>query len=99
MVERPAREHPAGAGVRLGGQLFYESAFEVSLITGYWLTNVIGLLLLHKGVKQLATAVNKPATRRELPKDLAISLLYTALIVVLVKLKIFAPVEDYFSKK
>jgi hypothetical protein len=77
---------------------FYKPAFNVSLIVGYWLTNIIGLLLMHKGVKQLLSGEAKAATRRELVRDILISLLYTALIVVLLKLKIFAPMEEYFHK-
>lgn len=79
--------------------LFHEEVFEASLILGYWLTNIIGLVLMHKGVKQLLSGEVKSATRRELVKDICISLLYTGLIVVLVKLKIFVPVEDYFANK
>jgi hypothetical protein len=78
---------------------FNERIFEASLILGYWLTNIIGLLLMHKGVKQLLSGKAEAATRRELIKDLIISLLYTGLIVVLVKLKIFAPFEEYFHKQ
>lgn len=78
---------------------YHKPAFEPSLIVGYWLTNITGLLLMHKGVKQLLSGEARAGTRRELIKDLAISLLYTALIVLLVKLKIFAPFEEYFSSK
>jgi hypothetical protein len=79
--------------------LFHEEVFEASLILGYWLTNIIGLVLMHKGVKQLLSGEVKSATLRSLVKDLFISLLYTGLIVVLVKLKIFAPVGEYFQKR
>jgi hypothetical protein len=42
--------------------------------------------------------VGKPSlySRRELLKDLAIALLYTALIVALLKLGWLKPVQDYF---
>jgi hypothetical protein len=50
--------------------LFYNPAFEVAVIVGYWLTN-------------------------DLFKDVAISLLYTLLIVVLIKFKIIQPITNY----
>lgn len=76
---------------------FNETAFEASLIVGYWLTNITGLLLMHRGLNQLLSGEARAATRRELIRDLAVSLLYTGLIVVLVKLKIFTPFAEYFA--
>src|SRR5438046_2123875 len=32
---------------------FYRPAFEVSLIVGYWLTNVLGFILMHKGAQTM----------------------------------------------
>jgi hypothetical protein len=74
----------------------YKPAFTASLVIGYWLTNVAGLILLHKGAQQIVSGVPRPYTRRELLKDLGISLLYTALIVALVKFGILKPVAAYF---
>lgn len=76
---------------------FYKPAFVASLIIGYWLTNVLGFVLMHKGAQQILS--EKPVTysRRELAKDLVISLVYTAVIVVLVKLEIFKPIAGYFE--
>lgn len=76
---------------------FYPPAFEVSLVAGYWLTNVVGLVLLHKGGQQLLSRSPQPYSRRQLVKDVLISLLYTGLIIVLVKLGVLMPFEDYFS--
>jgi hypothetical protein len=76
---------------------FYEPAFAVSLVVGYWLTNVLGLVLLHKGAQRLLTDKEKKYSRRDLLRDLAISLLYTGLIVLLLKLGILKPFQEYLS--
>jgi len=81
--------------------LFYKPAFEVACIVGYWLTNALGFVLMHKAAKTMLAA-DQPLKKygvKELFKDLGISLLYTVLIVVLIKLKIIQPITDYLSTK
>jgi hypothetical protein len=76
--------------------LFYEPAFRPGVIVGYWLTNVLGFVLMHQGARQMLTAGElRPYSRRDLLKDLGISLLYTLLIVVLMQLKVLQPAGDY----
>ena len=77
--------------------LFYRPAFEVCVIVGYWLTNVLGLVLMHKGAEKVLSEKDKAYSRRDLLRDVCISLLYTALIVTLLKLKILQPIEYYFK--
>ena len=72
-----------------------ETVFDVSVIVGYWLTNVLGLVLMHKGAKQL---IDREAAGGSLKKDLLVSLLYTALIVLFIKCGILKPIEGYFSR-
>jgi len=80
--------------------LFYHPAFETAVIVGYWLTNVLGFVLMQKGAQRiLSDQPSKPYSRRDLVRDLVISLLYTLLIVVLVKLKFIQPVGDYFKRE
>lgn len=74
------------------------TVFNVAVVVGYWLTNVLGFVLMHRGVRQLRSSEEKAATRRELWEDLWISLGYTALIVLLLKLGVLKPVEGYFAK-
>jgi Sec-independent protein secretion pathway component TatC len=76
--------------------LIYRPAFEPCLIIGYWLTNVLGFFLMHKGTQQM-TSEKKPYSRRDLLKDLAISLAYTMLIVILIVFGVLKPFKDYFS--
>lgn len=77
--------------------LLCRPAFEASLIVGYWLTNVLGFVLMHKGASWLRSPEEKAETKRELVKDLWISLAYTALIVVLIKLGVLKPIHGYFQ--
>ena len=72
--------------------LFYRPAFATAVVIGYWLTNVLGFFLMHKGAGHMVDKQAKPYSRRALLRDLFISLLYTALIVVLLKLKILQPI-------
>jgi len=77
--------------------LVYKPAFTVALVVGYWLTNIVGLILMQKGTE--AVLRDKPGkyTRRDLLRDVGISLLYTAVIVALVKVGVLKPIESYFS--
>ena len=76
---------------------FCRPAFEGCLILGYWLTNVLGFVLMHKGAQKILTEKERRYSRRELLSDIGISLAYTGLIVVLVKLGVLKPIESYFS--
>lgn len=79
--------------------LIYKPLFLPAAIVGYWLTNIIGLILLRRGA-QAALAENdapKPFSRKELLKDIAISICYTLVIVLLAKFKLIEPVANYFS--
>lgn len=75
----------------------YKPAFSPAVVLGYWLTNVLGFVLMHKGAKQMVSGEKQPYSRRELIKDVIISLLYTLLIVVLLKTGVLKPFQNYFS--
>jgi hypothetical protein len=77
--------------------LAYRPAFEPGLIIGYWLTNVLGFVLMHKGAEKMSAGKDRRYSRRDLLRDVVISLLYTGVIVLLLKLGILKPVTDYFS--
>jgi len=78
--------------------LFYKPAFTSSLVLGYWLTNVAGFILLHKGAQQALGKETGKYSRRDLLRDVGISLLYTVIIVALVKFGVLKPVQNYFAK-
>jgi hypothetical protein len=77
-----------------------ETVFEVALIVGYWLTNVLGFVLMHSGARRLLVkAESQPTSARgELKKDLLVSLAYTVLIVIRIKLGVLKPIEGYFQR-
>ena len=65
--------------------LFVRGWFLPALVVGYWLTNVVGFVLLHVGAVEVVTGEGRPYTRRDFARDLLIGLGYTALVVVLVE--------------
>ena len=79
--------------------LFYQKAFAPSLVIGYWLSNVLGFVLMHKGAQKMLSEKDRRYSRRDFFRDVGISLLYTALIVALVKYGVLKPVQDYFKTR
>jgi len=75
----------------------YKPAFAASLIIGYWLTNVLGFVLMHKGARQVFSEKPPPDSRRELWADVIVSLAYTAVIIGLIKLGVLKPFAGYFT--
>lgn len=75
---------------------FYKPAFEASCIFGYWMTNVVGMVLMHKGAQKMLRKEDRKYSWRDGVRDIGISLLYTALIVLLLKLGIVKPI--HFSR-
>jgi hypothetical protein len=78
--------------------LFYRPAFSASVVLGYWLTNVLGFVLLHKGAQKMVSDSDRKYSRRDLIRDLAVSLLYTAVIVGLIKWGVLKPIQSYYSR-
>ena len=54
--------------------LCYRPAFQAAVITGYWLTNIVGLILMHKGAEQILSEKEKKYSLRHFARDLAILL-------------------------
>lgn len=77
--------------------LFYQKAFAPSLVIGYWLTNVLGFILMHKGAQRMLSNKEQRYSRKDLLRDVGISLLYTAVIVALVQFGVLKPVQNYFK--
>lgn len=67
------------------------SFFPTAFIFAYWLTNVTGLLLFHKGIEKILISNHKKVNKKFIIKDLIISLFYSLLIVILIKFKIIKP--------
>ena len=79
--------------------LFWPSVYLASFILGYWITNLLGFVLLQKGAQQMATEKPVPYTRWSFLRDVLTSLGYTLLIVALVKYGILKPLPDYLPKQ
>ena len=77
---------------------FWKPAFTASLITAYWLTNVLGFVLMQKGGAKIISEEDQPYSWKCLRRDLAISLLYTLLILALVKMGVVGPIQDTVEK-
>ena len=73
----------------------YRPAFGVSMVVGYWLTNVLGLVLMRKGAQDVVARKQNWYSRRDLALDVVVSLAYTALIVLLLRTQVLKPIEDY----
>jgi hypothetical protein len=79
--------------------LVYGPAFEASWIAGYWLTNVAGFVLLHKGGRKLLSKeMPRGYSWRNFVKDALVSLAYTAFLALLLALKVLKPLPAYFSE-
>jgi hypothetical protein len=79
--------------------LFYKPAFEPSVVIGYWLTNVLGFVLMHKSAARMLNDEPRRYTWRDGTRDVIISLAYTALIFFLLQTKVLRPIENYFHGK
>lgn len=80
--------------------LVYKPCFAAAFVFCYWITNILGLFLMHKG---FCMAVQKGCSKgsylkKDFFRDLLTALFYTAVIAVLVKYEIIRPVGDYFKK-
>jgi hypothetical protein len=75
-----------------------ESVFNGAVVIGYWLTNVLGFVLMHKGAKAVVSKEKMSYSRRDFIRDIGISLAYTLLIVLLIKWGVLKPFQAYFSK-
>jgi len=75
--------------------LFWAAAFTASFVVGYWLTNVLGLVLLHRGAQDLITGRERRYSRKDLARDVLVALAYTLLILVLIKVRALRPLPDY----
>ena len=71
--------------------------FLPAFITAYWVTNILGLILMHAGIRGAATEKSPAFNRAGALWWLAISIGYTAIMVALVHWGLLCPVEAYFQ--
>ncbi len=87
---------PLALAFAWGVSAFYPRAFGPMVVLGYWLTNVAGFILMHKGAQHALAKDPVSYSRLELLKEVGISLLYTLVIVALVKGGVLKPLQGYF---
>src|SRR5689334_9125094 len=79
---------------------FYKPLFQPAVVLGYWLTNVLGLVLMHKGAEKIVRGeAASRYSRKDLFRDVIISIVYTAVIVVLLKAGVLKPLQNYFRER
>ena len=74
-----------------------ESLFLPAIIIGYWITNVVGFMMMHRGYHDLTTTKTSKHTRQELKKDILISIVYTIAVVAFVKMGWLAFPAEFFE--
>jgi hypothetical protein len=76
-----------------------EKLFIPMFIIAYWLTNIIGFIMMHHGVKNLFNKdINHKKTKKEFKKVIIISFIYTLFILVLIYLDILKFPEEFMNK-
>jgi hypothetical protein len=79
--------------------LAYPPAFDSAVVLGYWLTNVLGLVLMQKGANHaFRPGEAHPYTRKQFSRDLLIASGYTLLIVILLNLNVLHPLSQYWKR-
>ena len=61
--------------------------FLPALVIGYWITNILGLMLLHWGASDMFSKKDREGkwhSKRDLLKDILVSVFYTIVVVILV---------------
>jgi len=90
---------PIAYGLAWLVSLIDKQFFTVALIGFYWLTNIAGLILMHKGLAP-ATANAAPLVKKRwktiLP-DLAISVVYTGIIALFIHWGLLKLPQEYFG--
>jgi hypothetical protein len=71
--------------------LLYAPAFLAAFIAFYWITNIAGLIMMHKGAGRIMKKRTEPYSKKELLIDLALSIGYTILIIALVQMDVIGP--------
>lgn len=61
-----------------------ENLFFPAILVGYWITNIVGFILMHHGVVDIVSKEEKKYTKKELMKDVAISMVYTIVVVIFI---------------
>jgi hypothetical protein len=77
---------------------FSKKSFMASFTLMYWLTNILGIIMMHAGVSNTLDRKAKDAGRKLLIKWLVTCTVYTGIMIALYRIGIFRPLADYLPK-
>ena len=72
--------------------------FAPAMIVGYWLTNIVGLLMMARGTAGVVAGDSQRHSRRQLVLSLLAATGYTLLIVLLYLFGILKPFHAFFQR-
>jgi hypothetical protein len=72
--------------------------FAPAMILGYWLTNIVGILLMAQGTAGIASGNSPPGFKRRLVLSLVAATGYTLLIVLLYLFGVLKPLGAFFGR-
>ena len=76
--------------------LVSKTLFLPGMLIGYWITNVVGFMLMHYGINDIVSKIENKYTKRKLLNDVLISIFYTIVVIVFVKLGWLKFPAEYF---
>jgi len=82
--------------IATGLTLFFPGYFAMFMILGYWLTNVLGLVLMHRGGQLVIHDDQHPYNIHSVIKHLSISLVYSLILGIIVMTGILKLPTEYF---
>jgi len=88
---------PIAYAMAIPFSLISQNFFLPAFVGAYWVTNVVGFILMHKGAQQIISKKGGKAhyTKKGLLQDIAISIIYTVIVIVLVLMGIIEPIQNY----
>jgi len=83
----------------LAGFITDKKYFGVWMIFFYWLSNLAGLLLIHRGMTAVFKSRNNESEpfKRSIFRDIWVSIIYTGVLAILVYTGILKYPQDYFK--
>jgi len=77
--------------------LLSEALVLPAMVAGYWITNILGFILMHRGIKGiLSKEKERRYSRGDMIRDLCISLVYTMIVVMLAASGFLRLPTEYF---
>lgn len=74
-----------------------KNSFLTAFVAAYWLTNLLGFMLMHCAANSSVDGCEKGISRKRLLLDIGIALLYSMAMVALVKYGYLKPPTEYLK--